>query len=127
MWYFSNTGRINSLEDWAQEGRRLVPLLPRAPAQTPYSVIADDASDAAVQFNRQLPFPANTERKRPVAQTVTPTVAPAETCGKPLTFRVPDVPKDEPKRKKSHSAGESSSLAQHLLGPKLTKIQQIYR
>lgn len=117
---------MNSLEEWALEGRRLVPLLPRVPPQTPFSVIADEASESASLYNKQLPLPFNTERKRPLPQTVIPTTQVAETNGK-SAFRVPDTPKEEHKRRKCHSVGETSSLAQHLLGPKLTKIQQIYR
>ncbi|KAF7271775.1 uncharacterized protein LOC143193594 [Rhynchophorus ferrugineus] len=119
------TGQLSSLEDWAQEGRRLVPLLPRVPPQTPYTIIADDASEAALQYNKQLPLPANTERKRS-ATSLSPGSS-NELVGKSQTFRVPEVPKDDFKKRKSH-IGENSSLAQHLLGAnKLSKIQQIYR
>ncbi|XP_019759585.2 BRCA2-interacting transcriptional repressor EMSY [Dendroctonus ponderosae] len=124
---YHSTGRLESFEDWAQEGRRLVPLLPRTPPQTSYSVVADDASDAAVLSNKQLPLPAHTERKRPLPQSVNAVSNSAEANGKSGAFRVPDIPKDDVKRRKCHSVGETSSLAQHLLGPKLTKIQQLYR
>lgn len=122
------TGQLNSLEDWAQEGRRLIPLLPRIPPQTPYSVVADEASETAAQQNKHLPLPANTERKRPsTPQSVIPNQPLAEPGGKPQIFRVPEIPKDEPKKRKGQNVNENSSLAQHLLGPKLSKIQQIYR
>lgn len=100
-------------------------MLPRVPPQTPYTIIADDASEAAVQYNKQLPLPANTERKRS-ATSLSPSGSNNETVGKSQTFRVPEVPKDDFKKRKSH-IGENSSLAQHLLGPKLSRIQQIYR
>ncbi|XP_030753533.1 BRCA2-interacting transcriptional repressor EMSY-like [Sitophilus oryzae] len=119
------TGQLSSLEDWALEGRRLVPLLPRVPPQTPYSIIADEASDTAVQYNSQLPLPANTERKRPATSPV-PSVSTNDVAGKTQTFRVPEVPKEDFKKRKSY-AGENSSLAQHLLGNKISRIQQIYR
>ncbi|XP_066141227.1 BRCA2-interacting transcriptional repressor EMSY [Euwallacea fornicatus] len=121
------SGQLNSLEDWAQEGRRLVPLLPRALPQTSYSEVADEASEAAFQSNKQLPLPAHTERKRPQPQSTSPAPVLNETNGKTSSFRMPELPRDEPKRRKCNSMGEGSSLAQHLLGPKLTKIQQIYR
>ncbi|KAL1497103.1 hypothetical protein ABEB36_008115 [Hypothenemus hampei] len=119
------TGEISSFEEWTREGRRVVPLLPRSTPQTPYSVVADEASDFATQHNKQLPFPVNTERKRALIQTFANPTTVVETNG---SFRVPEVPKDDlVKKRKYHSIGETSSLVQHLLAPKPTKIQQIYR
>ncbi|XP_060518255.1 BRCA2-interacting transcriptional repressor EMSY [Cylas formicarius] len=124
------TGQSATLEDWAQEGRRLVPLLPRVPPQTSYSVIADEVSDVAGQLNKQLPLPSHTDRKRPIT-TQSMSGASQEVAIKTQTFRVPDVPKDDMKKRKISIPSENSSLAQHLLGPnsgnKLSKIQQIYR
>ncbi|KAJ8958914.1 hypothetical protein NQ318_019683 [Aromia moschata] len=97
------TGHTESLEDWAQEGRRLVPLLPRTAPQTAFSALADETADAANQSNKQLPSP-----KAP--------------------FRIPDPPKaEESKKRKVPICPENSSLAQHLLTPKFCRIQQLYR
>lgn len=122
------TGQFESLEEWAQEGRRLVPLLPRQPPQTLYSAIANDAAESASQCNKLLPSPANTERKRPVVSPVT-TMAIPET-GKTISFRVPELPKqDESVNKKRKLVGvtETANITQNLLSPKLCRIQQIYR
>ncbi|XP_030759213.1 BRCA2-interacting transcriptional repressor EMSY-like, partial [Sitophilus oryzae] len=100
-------------------------IIAEVPPQTPYSIIADEASDTAVQYNSQLPLPANTERKRP-ATSPAPSVSTNDVAGKTQTFRVPEVPKEDFKKRKSY-AGENSSLAQHLLGNKISRIQQIYR
>ncbi|KAJ8935081.1 hypothetical protein NQ314_013026 [Rhamnusium bicolor] len=123
---YSVTGHTESLEDWAQEGRRLVPLLPRTSPQTAFSALADEAADVAHQSNKQLPSPSSTERKRPAIPQMVPTVAPE--TSKALPFRIPDPPKvEENKKRKIPVCPENSSLAQHLLAPKLCRIQQLYR
>ncbi|EFA04488.2 BRCA2-interacting transcriptional repressor EMSY [Tribolium castaneum] len=120
------TGLTESLEDWAQEGRRSVPLLPRMAPQTAYSAIADEAAENANQTNKQLPYPAATERKRPPMQPPVPT---APETSKGAQFRVPETPKiEDSKKRKLPICTENSSLAQHLLGPpKMSRTQQIYR
>ncbi|XP_056644631.1 BRCA2-interacting transcriptional repressor EMSY isoform X1 [Diorhabda sublineata] len=122
------TGQIESLEEWAQEGRRLVPLLPRQAPQTLYSAIANDVAESASQSNKLLPSPANTERKRPVVSPIT-TIANPDTC-KNISFRVPEPPKqDENVNKKRKLVGvtENANITHNLLSPKLCRIQQIYR
>lgn len=56
----------DTTDEWAQEGRRLIPLMPRMVPQTAYSVIADDEANKASIENEKLPLPVNTERKRPL-------------------------------------------------------------
>ncbi|XP_018562629.1 BRCA2-interacting transcriptional repressor EMSY isoform X2 [Anoplophora glabripennis] len=80
------TGHTESLEDWAQEGRRLVPLLPRTAPQTAFSALADETAEVASQ----------------------------------------NPPKVEDSKKRK-LCPENSSLAQHLLAPKVCRIQQLYR
>ncbi|XP_044268475.1 BRCA2-interacting transcriptional repressor EMSY [Tribolium madens] len=120
------TGLSESLEDWAQEGRRSVPLLPRMAPQTAYSAIADEAAETANQTNKQLPHPASTERKRTPVQ---PPVQTIPETSKAAQFRVPETPKiEDSKKRKLPICTENSSLAQHLLGPpKMSRTQQIYR
>ncbi|CAG9814121.1 unnamed protein product [Phaedon cochleariae] len=122
------TGQSESVDEWAQEGRRLVPLLPRTPPQTLYSSVADDVGESASQSNRQLPLPSNTERHKPSVIQI-PIITAAETASKSVPFRIPDPPKGEENTKKRKLAGssENSSLAQQLLTPKLCRIQQLYR
>ncbi|KAJ8916272.1 hypothetical protein NQ315_016412 [Exocentrus adspersus] len=103
------TGHTESLDDWAQEGRRIVPLLPRTAPQTAFSALADETAEAATQSNKQLPPPSSTERKR---QTAT------QSAG------IPPKAEDGKKRK---ACTEGSSLAQHLLAPKVCRIQQLQR
>ncbi|XP_074042716.1 uncharacterized protein isoform X2 [Leptinotarsa decemlineata] len=120
------TGRSESLDEWAQEGRRLVPLLPRTAPQTVFGAVADEAAESANQSNKQLPSPSNTERKRHAVSQIQPNMI-LETT-KNSSFRIPDPPKaDECKKRKLMSNNENSSLAQHLLAPKLCRIQQLYR
>ncbi|RZC40823.1 EMSY [Asbolus verrucosus] len=120
------TGLTESLEDWAQEGRRSVPLIPRMAPQTAYSAIADEAAEVANLNNKQLPHPACTERKRPPSQ---PVMQLMPETSKGASFRVPETPKnDDTKKRKLPICTENSSLAQHLLGPpKMSRTQQIYR
>ncbi|XP_063922531.1 BRCA2-interacting transcriptional repressor EMSY isoform X2 [Zophobas morio] len=120
------TGLTESLEDWAQEGRRSVPLIPRMAPQTAYSAIADEVAESANLTNKQLPHPASTERKRPPSQ---PALQLVPETSKGASFRVPDTPKsDDSKKRKMPICTENSSLAQHLLGaPKMSRTQQIYR
>ncbi|XP_050306643.1 BRCA2-interacting transcriptional repressor EMSY [Anthonomus grandis grandis] len=119
------TGHINTIEEWAQEGRRKIPLLSRAPPITPYSVIADESSEVTSKHNETLPLPSNTERKRAVAVHVSPPLASPAENGKISGFRVPEVPKEEHKKRRCHNIAENG-----LLGPKglaSAKIQQVYR
>lgn len=49
--------------EWAIEGRRLVPLLPRDPPKTVYSIIADQASSLIATENSRLGAPSETANK----------------------------------------------------------------
>lgn len=125
LYYFSITGHTASSEDWAQEGRRLVPLLLRTAPQTAYSALADEVAETAFHCNKQLPLPSTTERKR---QTIAQVSTTGQENMKSLPFRVPDPPKvEENKKRKLQMNPENSSLAQHLLSPKFCRIQQLYR
>ncbi|CAG9859376.1 unnamed protein product [Phyllotreta striolata] len=120
------TGHTETLEEWAQEGRRLVPLLTRATPQTIYSALANDASEAAGQMNKMLPLPANTERKRPIITPVTAVVVPETSKG--AAFRIPEPPKvEDNKKRKLISNAENTNITPLLLTPKLSRIQQLYR
>lgn len=118
-------GQRSTSEEWSQEGRRLIPLMPRIAPQTAYSAIADEVADSTNKSNKQLPLPSSTERKRSIPVSAQSAI---DLGGKPL-FRVPEPPKiDEIKKKKFSLGVENSSLAQHLMGPpKISRIQQIYR
>ncbi|CAG9765973.1 unnamed protein product [Ceutorhynchus assimilis] len=125
-------GQINSIEDWAIEGRRFVPSLPRIPSESVYVGLADELSELTSLDNNELPPPSDTRRTQASPQ-ISPVSSPvpthSEECTENSMFRIPEVPREEqPKRKRHHSIGENSTLAQHLLGTKsLSKIQQIYR
>nr|CAI5862556.1 unnamed protein product [Callosobruchus analis] len=131
------TGSTDTLEDWAQEGRRLVPLLPRTAPQTALSALADEAADVASQCNKQLPVPTSTERRRPpvVSGQPQPPHHPATTAASvsdvsgasksTIQFRVPDPPKPDDKKRKL--AQDTSNLAQQLISPRLCRIQNLYR
>lgn len=125
-WVCSVSGQNGVSEDWAQEGRRLIPLMPRAAPQTAYSAIADHVADAASMNNKQLPHPANTERKRNQNQQTQNNVPDSN---RSVQYRLTESPKlEESKKRKLPFVTENSSLSQHLMGPpKLSKIQQIYR
>lgn len=123
---FSVNAQNEYTNDWAQEGRRVIPLMPRMAPQTAFSAIADELAENADQNNKQLPLPANTERKRSMILQSNQNVS--GECNKGSSFRVNEQPKHEEIRKRKFS--ENSTLAQHLLGPtsnKISKIQQIYR
>lgn len=114
-------------DEWTQEGRRLIPLMPRVAPQTAYSAIADEVADNASKNNKLLPNPSSTERKR-LASICTPSGI--SDVNKPISFRMPEPPKSEidTRKRKLSIPLEGSSLAQHLMGPpKMSKIQQIYR
>ncbi|GJQ70633.1 hypothetical protein Trydic_g23023 [Trypoxylus dichotomus] len=119
------SGQKVTSDEWTQEGRRLIPLMPRVAPQTAYSAIADEVADSASKNNKLLPNPSNTERKRPTSMCNTVGMS----DNKPISFRMPELPKlDDTKKRKLSIPIESSNLAQHLMGPpKMSKIQQIYR
>ncbi|VEN49037.1 unnamed protein product, partial [Callosobruchus maculatus] len=134
----SVTGSTDTSEDWAQEGRRLVPLLPRTAPQTALSALADEAADVANQCNKQLPVPTSTERRRPPvvsgqAQPPHPTTTVASVSDmsglgaskSTMPFRMPDPPKPDDKKRKL--AQDTSNLAQQLISPRLCRIQNLYR
>lgn len=123
---YSVTGLPESLDDWAQEGRRTVPLIPRMAPQTAYSALADEVADNAALNNKHLPHPAATERKR--LPQLPPQILMGESSKGP-PFRIPETPKtEEGKKRKLSISTENSSLAQHLLNPpKMSRTQQMYR
>lgn len=53
----------NTCTEWAIEGRRLVPLMPRLVPQTVYTAIADTAAHAQAAKNATLPSPQETGQK----------------------------------------------------------------
>lgn len=82
-------------------------------------------AESAIQCNKQLPLPSNTERKRQAVSQMNPIM---QENSRNLPFRVPDPPKsEETKKRKLQMTPENSSLAQHLLSPKFSRIQQLYR
>ncbi|CAH1996449.1 unnamed protein product [Acanthoscelides obtectus] len=132
------TGNTETVDDWAQEGRRLVPLLPRTAPQTALSALADETAEVASQCNKQLPAPNNTERRRlPVVtgqpqQSHPPTTAAStsEASGvgsskSAMQFRIPEPPKPEDKKRKL--VQDTGNLAQQLISPRLCRIQNLYR
>lgn len=123
---YSISGQNGYLDDWAQEGRRAVPLMPRTAPQTAFTAIADEVADTASMNNKQLPLPVATERKRNQNQQVQIGIP---ENSKNMQFRTPEPLKlEDSKKRKLPLFGENSNLAQHLMGPpKVSKIQQIYR
>ncbi|XP_009474802.1 PREDICTED: protein EMSY [Nipponia nippon] len=77
---------MKKVEDYCsiclEEGRRLVPLMPRLVPQTAFTVTANAVANAAVQHNASLPVPAETGNKEVVvcysytSTTSTPTSTP---------------------------------------------------
>ncbi|CAH1284452.1 unnamed protein product [Diabrotica balteata] len=116
------TGHTASREDWAKEGQRLVPLLTREAPQTLYSLVANDASESASQCNKLLPPPASTERKRPVVSPVTALATPETSKTIPFMKQEENVSK-----KRKLMVPENTNINQNVLGPKLCRIQQVYR
>lgn len=57
-------GGSGTTSDWAIEGRRLIPLMPRLVPQTVFSGNADTAATSALQHNAKLPPPHTTGQKR---------------------------------------------------------------
>ena len=53
----------NTSAEWAIEGRRLVPLLPRLVPQTVFTIAANQAATMAQTHNMTLPSPSETSRK----------------------------------------------------------------
>lgn len=120
-------GHNTYLDEWAQEGRWLIPLMQRSTPQTAYSIIADEVAETANATNKQLPHPAMTERKRNQSQYVQG--ATVIDNNKTMGYRLPDAPKMEDCRKRKLGfCPESSGVVQYPMGPpKISKIQQIYR
>ncbi|TRY89023.1 hypothetical protein DNTS_012957, partial [Danionella cerebrum] len=63
-----NDERLTTIahHEWAIEGRRLVPLMPRLVPQTAFSVMANAVANATAQQNASLPLPADTANKEVV-------------------------------------------------------------
>uniref|UniRef100_A0A8C4WZG7 EMSY transcriptional repressor, BRCA2 interacting n=1 Tax=Eptatretus burgeri TaxID=7764 RepID=A0A8C4WZG7_EPTBU len=89
-----HTSGPNNATEWAIEGRRLVPLLPRLLPQTIYSGLADSAACSAAAFNARLPPPGDGGNKEVVVcysysgTCSTPSVAIPPTAG-PAQSRSP--------------------------------------
>lgn len=61
-------GGANSGTEWAIEGRRLVPLLPRLVPQTAFTAIADKVANMAMTEGAKLPLPVPPIKKRMVSR-----------------------------------------------------------
>jgi hypothetical protein len=53
----------NTSTDWAIEGRRLIPLMPRLVPQTAFTALANNVANIAAAENAKLPPPANIIKK----------------------------------------------------------------
>ena len=58
---FSVCGNTNNENDWAKEGRRIIPLLKRATPITAFTSVADNGAENAANLNKTLPSPLNTK------------------------------------------------------------------
>ncbi|XP_021935381.1 BRCA2-interacting transcriptional repressor EMSY isoform X4 [Zootermopsis nevadensis] len=60
----------NTSTEWAIEGRRLIPLMPRLVPQTAFTALANNVANIAAAENAKLPPPANTIKKNlPIDET----------------------------------------------------------
>lgn len=94
-------GGANSGTEWAIEGRRLVPLLPRLVPQTAFTAIADKVANMAMTEGAKLPLPTPPVKKRlsspPIDETLLePNVPEASktsqvSSGTPLLLSLPSV------------------------------------
>lgn len=114
------------MDDWAQEGRWLAPLIHRATPQTIFSLVANEGADAASVSNKQLPIPQMTERRRnpnPHVQGVT------SADNKTVGYKSSDTPKlEECRKRKFPFYSDNGGMMQYSMGPpKISKIQQLYR
>ncbi|KAE8746617.1 hypothetical protein FOCC_FOCC006601 [Frankliniella occidentalis] len=92
-------GGANSGTEWAIEGRRLVPLLPRLVPQTAFTAIADKVANMAMTEGAKLPLPTPPVKKRlsspPIDETLLePNVPEASktlqiSSGSPLSVTIP--------------------------------------
>ncbi|PSN42864.1 hypothetical protein C0J52_16190 [Blattella germanica] len=53
----------NTATDWAIEGRRLIPLMPRLVPQTAFTALANNVANIAAAENSKLPTPSNTVKR----------------------------------------------------------------
>jgi hypothetical protein len=60
---FCSIAGPNTSTDWAIEGRRLIPLMPRLVPQTAFTALANNVANIAAAENARLPPPANTVKK----------------------------------------------------------------
>jgi hypothetical protein len=60
---FCSISGPNTSADWAIEGRRLIPLMPRLVPQTAFTALANNVANIAAAENAKLPPPANTIKK----------------------------------------------------------------
>nr|XP_022920560.1 BRCA2-interacting transcriptional repressor EMSY [Onthophagus taurus] len=121
------SGQKITTEEWALEGRRLVPLMQRVVPQTAYSAIADEMADISNKHNRQLPNPSSTERKRPASSTSPMSIS---DINKSTPFRNTEnsIKLEDGKKRKLPINLDGPSLSPHIMGPpKMSRIQQIYR
>lgn len=61
--FFYSIAGPNTSTEWAIEGRRLIPLMPRLVPQTAFTALANNVANIAAAENAKLPPPANTIKK----------------------------------------------------------------
>ncbi|XP_069684302.1 BRCA2-interacting transcriptional repressor EMSY isoform X2 [Periplaneta americana] len=67
----------NTSTDWAIEGRRLIPLMPRLVPQTAFTALANNVANIAAAENAKLPPPVNTVKKNTAPMDETPPCEPS--------------------------------------------------
>ncbi|XP_064456703.1 mucin-22-like isoform X2 [Ornithodoros turicata] len=81
----------NTMADWAIEGRRLIPLMPRLVPQTAFTTIANNAANIQAAKNATMPPPAATGTKDALTSVGNGTTSPVpqSTLATTTTTRVP--------------------------------------
>jgi hypothetical protein len=64
-------GGSNTGTEWAIEGRRLVPLLPRLVPQTAFTAIADKVANMVMTEGAKLPLPTPPVKRRLTSRELT--------------------------------------------------------
>ncbi|XP_038050244.1 BRCA2-interacting transcriptional repressor EMSY-like [Patiria miniata] len=119
----------NHSAEWAIEGRRLIPLMPRLVPQTVFSLTANQAANAAFSHNLTLPLPSETAKKEATSENSVKLPSPSSNAvvlpsGLSIPIKGgPDVdveviPAKKPRRDSSHSQTKdvmSSSISPHTL------------
>ncbi|KAJ9583257.1 hypothetical protein L9F63_022390 [Diploptera punctata] len=106
----------NTGTDWAIEGRRLIPLMPRLVPQTAFTALANNVANIAAAENAKLPPPSNTVKKNtpgfvdPGLEPSTPEPSKtAQRSGSPVVNKEQDLEEDEELEDKSKKRRRSSS------------------